>query len=618
MERYRPIAEYGLIGDCRTAALVGPDGSIDWFCWPRFDSPAVFARILDADAGGFWKVGPSAAETEGTLRYRRDTAILETEHRTRDGAIRVIDAVAPPELAAGHTRIVRVIEGLEGSVEVESLFDPRPAFGTAPIRSVYSDQTIEVSAEEFFARYGSSGTTISELRDGPPFRQVFTLRAGGRAALTLVCGEGPQAAEASERMIEECERWWREWCSRCRVEGAHREALLRSAITLKLLSHQPTGAIVAAPTASLPEDPGGERNWDYRYAWLRDASLTVHALLATGQRDAAEPFMRWVCDRVGELDDVEQLRIMYAVDGSQDIPETTLDHFEGYRRSRPVRIGNAAVDQLQLDVYGEVLECLSVCDDFGLDVTSEVWPDFRRVVDWVAHNWRHPDNGIWEVRGGRRHFVSSKVMAWVALDRGATIAERFGELDAATRWREQAGELHAQVLVRGWSDALGAFKQSYDDELLDAANLQIPLVGFLPPDDARVHSTIDATLRGLGVDGLIYRYRGTDDGLAGDEGTFTITSFWMVSALSVCGRKDEARALFERLLGFAGPLGLFAEEIDPHTRDQLGNYPQAFTHIGLISAAFDLEGKGAGNVRRAAAAEASHPLHQSSDTTEGK
>ncbi len=412
-----------------------------------------------------------------------------------------------------------------------------------------------------------------------------------------MCGESAHPPTDVAETIARCEAWWKEWCARCDYAGAYQAAVLRSAITLKLLSYRDTGAIVAAPTASLPEDIGGERNWDYRYAWLRDASLTVYALLATGQRDMAAPFMRWVCGRVGELADVEDLRIMYAVDGSADIPERVLGHYEGYRGSRPVRIGNAAVDQLQLDVYGEVLECLRICDAYGLDIVTEVWPDFRRVVDWVARNWRRPDNGIWEVRGGRRHFVHSKVMAWVALDRGALFAQHHGEDDDAARWREEADALHAEVLERGWSDKLGAFKQSYDDELLDAANLQIPLVGFLPPDDPRVHAMIDATLRHLTVNGLVYRYKGTDDGLAGGEGAFLIATFWLVSALAVCGRQREGLALFENVLRSTGKLGLFAEELDPHAGEALGNYPQAFTHIGLIGAAVDLAGAGGMHAR---------------------
>ncbi len=593
MKRYRPIGDYGLIGDCRTAALVGPDGSIDWFCWPRFDSPAVFARLLDADRGGVWRVAPTLARGDGEMRYRPDTAVLETTHRTDDGTVRIIDATPSPEFPAhGHTRIMRLVEGLSGTVEMTSVLDAQPGFGDVALRTLASDTVTELSGEGFFARLGIAGGNPVAIEDDGAAIHRFTVTAGERVALMLVCGEGVHGVVEVEGMIGDCERWWREWCSRCSYEGPYGEAVLRSAITLRLLTHQDTGAIVAAPTASLPEEVGGERNWDYRYAWLRDASLTVYALLATDQHDAAEPFMRWVCDRVGEIDDVEDLRIMYAVDGSAEIPERILNRFEGYRGSRPVRVGNAAVDQLQLDVYGEVLECLRVCHAYGLPIVDEVWGDFLRVVDWVAGNWRRPDNGIWEVRGGRRHFVFSKVMAWVALDRGAALAERADERDVAAAWRVQADELHAEVLERGWSDRLGAFKQSYEDDRLDAANLQIPLMRFLEPDDPRVHATIDATLRHLTSNGLVYRYRGADDGLAGGEGTFTITSFWMVSALAICGRLDEARQIFENTLNFVGPLGLFAEEIDRATGDALGNYPQAFTHIGLIGAALALQQKG--------------------------
>jgi GH15 family glucan-1,4-alpha-glucosidase len=585
MGGYRAINEYGLIGDCRTAALVGPDGSIDWFCWPRFDSDAVFGRVAPVDASG-----------DGAMRYRPQTAVLETVHRTADAAVCVVDAAAAPEFARGHTRILRLVEGQAGEVELESVMDPKPAFGQADVCTLTSDHVTELAADGFFARLGVVGDGIRSEQDGTAIRHRFTVRAGERVALMLVCGEGVQPAADVADTIDDCERWWRQWCADFAYRGEYREAVLRSAITLKLLSHAPTGAIVAAPTASLPEDIGGVRNWDYRYTWLRDASLTVDALLSSGQHDVAQPFMQWVCDRVGELDDVEGLRIMYAVDGSSELGERVLEHFEGYRRSRPVRIGNAAIDQLQLDVYGEVLNCLAVCEAHGLDITDRVWLDFRRVVDWVADNWSRPDNGIWEVRSDRRHFVFSKVMAWVALDRGAAIGERAGDNDAG-RWRREADKLHAEVLERGWSERLGAFKQSYEDDVLDAANLQIPLVGFLPPDDARVHATIDATLRDLTSDGLVFRYRGTDDGLPGDEGTFTMVTFWLISALALCGRSHEARRLFEQVLRFGGPLGLFAEEIAADTGVALGNYPQAFTHIGLIGAALDLQGARGGLAR---------------------
>jgi GH15 family glucan-1,4-alpha-glucosidase len=587
MGGYRAINEYGLIGDCRTAALVGPDGSIDWFCWPRFDSDALFARLLDAERGGAWRVGPAGAQGDGDMRYRAQTAVLETEHATGRGTIRVVDAAPAPEFPAhGRTRIMRFVEGLAGQVEVESLFDPRPGFGEIQTRSLVADRVAEVSGEGFFARLALAGGEPTVQRAGEAICHRFTVRAGERVALMLVCGEGVHELIDVERAIAECAGWWEGWCERCGFEGEHAEAVLRSAITLKLLTHQDVGAMVAAATTSLPEEIGGERNWDYRYTWLRDASLTVYALLATEQSDAAEPFMRWVCDRVGAVDDVEELHIMYALDGSSDIAERTIEHFHGYRGSRPVRIGNRAIEQLQLDVYGEVLECLRVCQQSGLDFTGDVWPDFRRVVDWVAANWRRPDNGIWEMRGERRNFVYSKVMAWVALDRGISMGRQLG--DDVERWRDQARRLRDEVLERGWSEQLGAFKQSYEDELLDAANLQIPVVGFLAPDDPRVHATIDATLRDLTDQGLVYRYRGADDGLAGGEGTFAICTFWLVSALARCGRGEEGRRLFDNALRFAGPLGLYGEEIDPQTGQALGNYPQAFTHIGLIGAAVDL------------------------------
>jgi GH15 family glucan-1,4-alpha-glucosidase len=597
---YRDIADYGLIGDGRTAALVAADGSIDWFCWPRFDSPSVFARLLDAERGGFWQVVPVDAHVDGAMRYRPQTAILETEHRTASGRVRVTDAAAAPELGRGHTRIVRLVEGLEGEVEMQSVVDARPAYGESSPTVRTGRGVAELSADGFFGRLGvTGGDAVAELH-GAVLRHRFRMRAGEQVALNLVCGEDAGDLHRATETIEACDEFWRHWCTLCRFEGEFADAVQRSAITLKLMAHVDSGAIVAAPTTSLPEDVGGVRNWDYRYTWLRDASWTVYGLLSTAQEHEAAPFMHWVCDRVGELADVADLQIMYALDGESDLPERELDHLEGYRASRPVRIGNQAAEQLQLDVYGEVVDCLAICNSHDLGFTEEVWPDFRRVVDWVAEHWRRPDNGIWEVRGGRRHFVFSKVMAWVALNRGCLLVERAGLDGDAERWSREAAELHAEVLERGWSERMQAFRQSYEDDKLDAANLLMPIVGFLPPDDARVHATIDATVQRLTDRGLVYRYRGADDGLPGEEGTFTICTLWLASAMAVCGRVAEAREVFERVLSYAGPLALFSEEIDPRTGAALGNYPQAFTHIGLIGAAVHLARAGAIDARAGA------------------
>ncbi len=595
MGSYRPIAEYGLIGDGYTATLVGPDGSIDWLCWPRFDSPSLFARLLDRAHGGSWRVRAIGSAGDGEMRYIPETAILETDHHAPNGVVQVRDLMLPPArgAAAGATTLLRLLEGRTGWVELESLIDMRPDYATSEVAWEGLPDGCRLTGKTLTARLAITGVEFSaEWVPGAGTRHRFRIDAGQRAALVLAFG----AAEIPAAPFDElghCVDYWRAWCERCRFNGEHRDAVLRSALTLKLLTHTETGAIVAAPTTSLPEQVGGVRNWDYRYTWLRDASLTVYALLATGQQQEAAPFLRWVCDRVGELRDVADLRIMYALDGAADLPERELKHLEGYRGSRPVRVGNAAGEQLQLDVYGEVLNCLALCGTYGLDVVEEVWGDFRRVVDWVADHWQQPDNGIWEIRGGRRHFVYSKVMAWVALDRGARLVEEYGVDGDAGRWREQADRLHAEVLQRGWSERLGAFRQAYELDELDASNLLIPLVGFLGPDDHRVHATIDATLHGLTDNGLVYRYRGVDDGLPGAEATFAICTFWLVSALARCGRRDEARSVFANALAYSGPLGLFAEEIDPRSGEGLGNYPQAFTHLGLIGAACDLLERGA-------------------------
>ncbi|MEX2210383.1 MAG: glycoside hydrolase family 15 protein [Gaiellaceae bacterium] len=585
-----------MIGDLRTAALVGPDGAIDWFCWPRFDSPSVFARLLDADKGGCWRLAPLDAG-DGEMSYLPETALLVTEHQSAGGPLRVTDAMLAPASGAGSS-IVRVVEAAD-DIELESVIDVRPDYARAAAAIAETEAGARFSGPGFDAELVIGGAEVVAVdSDGPMIRHRLRLGAGERASLVLACGQA--ATVDAVAALDDCARYWREWCRKCGYEGEFRDDVLRSAITLKLLTHEGTGAIVAAPTTSLPEEIGGVRNWDYRYSWLRDASLTVHALLATEQRDEAAPFMRWVCDRLGAVDDPEDLQIVYAVDGQGALTEVELEHLEGYKRSRPVRVGNAAHTQLQLDVYGEIVECLRICHDYELEI-DDVWDDFRRLIDWVAENWRRADDGIWEVRSGRRHFVYSKVMAWVALDRGARLVETGRDGDGH-RWRGEAEKVHADVLARGFSERLNSFTQSYDEEVLDASNLLIPLVGFLPRDDARVQGTIDAVLAHLTENGLVYRYRGADDGLPGGEGTFAVCTFWLASALAVCGRGAEARAVFEHMLGFRNRLGLYAEEIDAATGAQLGNFPQAFTHLGLIGAAIELARSGVAAAESTAAA----------------
>lgn len=580
---YQALAEYGLIGDCHGAALLSRDGSIDWACLPRFDSPAAFARILDRRRGGFWQIAPTSDRCLSSMRYLERTAVLETEHRTSEGAVRFRDAILPPDHDRSPSTLVRVCEGLSGRVELASVLEARFDYGRSDARVEAAGNAVRIAGGDLELLLASS-----IAQQGREAR--FVLEAGERAAFLLSWGgTTPQLAEA-ESLLDETAAWWRRWCEGCIYEGPYEEQVMRSAITLKLLSYRPSGAIVAAPTTSLPEEIGGERNWDYRYAWLRDASIVLYALLGTGQRSEGHPFLDWICARVCDDPEVERsgLRIMYDVEGGSDLEERELEHLDGYRGSRPVRVGNGAARQLQLDVYGEVLDCYSMCCAWGREDIVRLWPHFAGLADWVCDHWRERDHGIWEVRGGPRHFVYSKVMAWVALDRALRTAERMSLSGNLARWRREAEAIRRAVLEQGWSERLGSFKQSFEDELLDASNLLIPLVGFLPPDDPRVRSNLERTRAGLSHDGLLYRYLDAPEGVGGSEGTFAICSFWLVNALAQAGRHAEAVELFERLLGHLSPLGLLSEEIDGQTGELLGNFPQGFSHAGLISAAVNL------------------------------
>lgn len=522
------------------------------------------------------------------MRYVERTAVLETEHHTAAGRVRVRDALVPVEGSESQSAIVRVCEGLEGRIEMASIIDPRPDYSRFPA-------VVEPAGRgQLKLRHGEADLRVLASIEQAVAETRFTLEPGGKAAFVLAYGEPPARPAQAESLLEATAAWWRDWCRSCAYAGPYRDAVERSAITLKLLSHRPSGAIIAAPTTSLPEEIGGERNWDYRFAWLRDASLTLYALLGTGQRREAHPFLDWICARVCENpEEVARsgLRIMYAVDGGPVPEERILEHLEGYRGSRPVRIGNAAAHQLQLDIYGEVLDCFLMCSSWGREDIVRLWPHFARLADWVCDHWHEPDNGIWEVRGGLRHFVYSKVMAWVALDRALRVAESLGLEGDLGRWRRHAGALRVTVLEQGWSDRLGAFKQSFEDERLDASNLLLPLVGFLPADDPRALSNLERIRAELSNNGLLYRYLDAPDGVAGGEATFAICTFWLVIALAQAGRQEEALELFEHALSYASPLGLFSEEIEPETGELLGNFPQGFSHSGLISAAVTSRGQ---------------------------
>jgi GH15 family glucan-1,4-alpha-glucosidase len=596
--RYPPIGDYGLIGDCHAAALISRQGSLDWLCLPRFDSPSVFARILDLERGGSWTIRPATA-FRAEHRYLENTNVLETVFAGDWGRIRLLDFMAVSAEAAGGTvhpphTVVRIVEGLEGESEVESLCSPRPDYGRDfPRFTVQGRQAA-------FGRCALAGPDDWQVDEaGGAISCRIKVRAGERVAFTLAYEDNDHpSARINDpfALLQETVDFWRAWVDSCACRGPYREAIVRSALALKLLTDTPTGAIIAAPTTSLPEEIGGERNWDYRFTWIRDASFTLYALLLAGYVDEDDAFFKWIV-RTVELEE-KGIKILYLISPEGDVTERTLDHLEGYRGSKPVRTGNAAADQVQLDVYGEVLDALYFACKAGRYDPAPVWDHFRPLVDWVANNWRQPGSGIWEVRGGLRHFVYGKVMTWVALDRGIKLAEENGLPADIEHWRRERDRIRAEIFEKGWSEKLKAFKQSYEDERLDAANLMMPVVGFIEGDDPRMLSTIDATLDQLVVDGLCYRYLDAPEGVSGKEAAFVLCTFWLVNALMLAGREQEAQEMFERMLGRATPLGLFAEEIDPATGAHLGNFPQAFSHIGVINAAVSLAHVGkAGTVR---------------------
>ena len=587
---YLPIEDYGLIGNCYTTALISSRGSLDWLCMPCFDSSSIFASILDIERGGSWSIHPTAS-CRSEHRYLEYTNVLETIFVCDEGRVRLLDFMPVSSEAAGGTvyppiAVIRILEGLDGEVEIESLCQPRPDYGLS--FPTFEGQGTRVA----FDRYTITGPGNWRVDEtGGTVSCRLTVRSGERLAFALSHeGDGrfPSALiEDPYILLRETVDFWRAWSvGSCTYRGPYYDSVIRSALTLKLLNFTPTGAIVAAPTTSLPEEIGGERNWDYRYTWIRDASFTLYALLLAGYVVEDYAFFEWIV-RTVEVEETG-IKILYPISPVGQVTEKTLDHLEGYRGSRPVRIGNGAVDQVQLDVYGEVLDALHfACEAGGYD-PAPLWDDFRPLVEWIAENWNQPGNGIWEVRGGLRDFVYGKVLAWVALDRGIKLAEANGLAGDTDHWRRERDRIRADVLEKGWSERLGAFKQSYQDERPDAANLLLPIVGFIDGDDPRMLSTLDATLDQLVADGLCYRYLDAPEGLSGKEGAFVLCTFWLIDALILAGRAQQAKQLFERTLERATPLGLFAEEIEPASGTHLGNFPQAFSHIGVINAAVSL------------------------------
>jgi GH15 family glucan-1,4-alpha-glucosidase len=595
-EHYQPISEHGLIGDLRSAALVATDGTIDWYCCPRFDAPSVFASLLDADRGGSFQL---AADVPAHTKqfYFPDTNVLITRFFAADGVGEIQDfmPVVDASRETGRHRLIRRVVCVRGSLPFRAHVAPRFGYGTQP-------HTVHVSDSQ--AVFESSGlslaltATVPVQGDGRDVWSLFKLHEGECAVFALdqvgddILPEECREAEA-ERLFAATVRFWRGWLSRSRYRGRWREMVHRSALTLKLLTYAPTGAIVAAPTTSLPEQVGGERNWDYRYVWVRDAAFCVYALLRLGFTDEAEAFMRFLSERVGVRPDSEPggpLQIMYRIDGGTELPERRLTHLEGYLGSSPVRVGNSAVGQLQLDIYGALIDAFYLYDKWGQPLSSAHWDTVCRLVDWVCEHWNQPDEGIWETRGGRKCFLYSRLMCWVAIERAMRIARRRGLPADLERWGRARDAIYRRIMSHGWSAARGAFAQYEGGDVLDASALMMPLAKFVSPADPKWLSTLDALGEELVSDSLVYRYDPdtSPDGLRGEEGTFSICSFWYVEALARAGRPDEARLAFEKMLTYANHLGLYSEEIG-RTGEQHGNFPQAFTHLALISAAFNLD-----------------------------
>jgi len=609
-ERYPNISDHGLIGDLQTAALVSTNGAINWFCCPRFDSPSVFASLLDADKGGYFKVAPEHEDCVTRQLYQPDTAVLITRFMTADGVGELHDfmPVAGRRVTDRH-RIVRQLRVVRGSMRF--VVELQPGFDYA--RTPHSVRLTADGAS--FTPYGAdgpvgnltlhvAGSAASSLEEqgiemtpteGNGLRITRTLNTGQTWGVILESNGGaPRRLHPADmqRLLNETVEFWRHWLSGATYRGRWREMVVRSALTLKLMTYAPTGGIVAAPTAALPEQAGGERNWDYRYTWIRDGSFSIYALLGLGFTEEAAAFSDWLRDRAAEQSggDSGPLKIMYRVDGNSDLTEITLDHFEGWRGSRPVRIGNGAAGQLQLDIYGEMMDAMHLADKRGVQTGHQSWLEIASLIDWLCEHWDQPDEGIWETRGGRKDFVYGRVQSWVALDRAIKMATERARPADLQRWRMERDAIYNQVFDRGWNPSIGGFTQFYGSEVLDSSLLMMAQQGFIAPKDPMWLSTLRAIDRELVSDSLVYRYNpsASPDGLAGNEGTFSLCTFWYVDTLARAGRLNEAILTFEKMHTYANHLGLYSEEIGA-TGEQLGNFPQAFSHLALISAAVNLD-----------------------------
>ncbi len=602
---YQQIENYGIVGNMLTTALVGTDGSIDWMCYPHFDSPSIFAGILDEKNGGYFKIAPLNDNLTKKQFYWPDTNVLITRFMSKDGVCEVVDymPLGKTRIGSNENRLVRWVKMIRGKMKIR--VECFPAFN-------YARDKHKVVINSHGAGFYSDNLTIG-MATSVPLQQEGT---GVVAEIEMKCGdtanfvikeladkEGCEHCFADEVAYEglvDTIEYWSRWVEQCTYKGRWRETVIRSALTLKLLTFAPTGAIVAAPTCSLPESIGGERNWDYRYTWIRDAAFTLYALMRIGFTREAESFMHWIDERCHELKPDGSMQIMYGIDGRHDLTENIIGNMEGYKSSGPVRTGNGAYNQMQLDIYGELLDSVYLYNKYGSPISYDLWKQLRKLINWVAGNWGKKDEGIWEVRGGKQHFVYSKLMCWVALDRGIRLADKRSFPSDKTYWIEERDKIYEEIMEKGWNPERGAFVQHYESQTLDAANLMMPLTFFVSPTDKRILKTIEATLKdpeegGLVSDSLVYRYnvKETNDGLRGEEGTFNICTFWLVEALTRAGRTDkkkleQARLMFEQMLTYANHLGLYAEETGPHG-EALGNFPQAFTHLSLISAAYNLD-----------------------------
>jgi GH15 family glucan-1,4-alpha-glucosidase len=603
VERYPDISNHGIIGDLQTAALVTNDGTVDFFCCPRFDSPSIFASLLDAEKGGFFSIRPASEPYVTRQLYFPNTAMLITRFLSADGVGEVMDFMPVIEGApTDRHRLVRHLRVARGSMRFEMEIQPRFNYGRTPHTIEVSEPGAVFRAEDgthltlhTAGRRGAADGGATAERVGDGLRAAFTLREGesGAGVVLESMGGDPRALATREldQLAEDTTAYWKSWLNRSTYTGRWRETVTRSAMTLKLLTYEPSGAPVAAATFGLPEQTGGERNWDYRFTWIRDGSLTMHALGQLGYIEEAAKFEAWLRARAEEQagDASGPLKIMYRVDGTSDLVEENLDHFEGWRGSRPVRIGNGAADQLQLDIYGEALDAIMAGAEHGLPIAHRGWIALTHIIDWICDNWDQPDEGVWETRGGRKNFTYGRFQSWVALDRAIRLAERSGRPANVARWAAERDRIYNQIMDRGWNEKAGAFTQHYDTEVLDSSLLLMPIEGFIDALDPMWASTMRAMDKELVSDSLVYRYNpaASPDGLHGDEGTFSLCTFLYVDALARSHRLDEAVLTFEKMQTYANHLGLFSEEIGS-TGEQLGNFPQAFTHLSLINSAITL------------------------------